>query len=231
MTTSGQYLFDPAAGQMVLYAYNMCGIRPTSLLQEHFEAARMAANMLLGRWSSAQGVNTWAVDLQTIPLIQGQQTYTVPTNTITMLDAYITIGNGGATTNRIITPISRTEYASYPNPLQQGFPTVFWYDKLITNPTVTLYEVPDGTQISLNYYRMRQIQDSNLTGGQTVEVPYYFLEAFSLGLAQRLATIWAPEKAAGLKMLADEAYEIAVTQNTEVETIYVSPQISSYFRA
>lgn len=225
---SGTYDFAPSLGEITLYAYNLCGVRPTALAQEHMQSARMAANMMLGRWSS-QGVNLWTVDQQCINLVQGCSTYQVPTNTIVMLDAYITQNEGTAAINRLILPISRTEYASYPNPSQQGFPTTFWFDRLLS-PTVTLWPVPDGTQNQFVYYRVRQIQDSNFTDGQQIEIPYYFLEAFAYGLAQRLAMIWAPEKVALIKPLADESYSIAAAQNIETAQQYISPMISSYFR-
>jgi hypothetical protein len=229
MSTSGTYNYNPSLGELVLYAYNLIGIRNTALLQEHMEAAKMAANLLLGRWSS-QGVNLWSVDLQTIPLVQGTATYTVPSNTIVMLDAYVTVTNGGYTTNRLILPISRTEYASYPNPNQQDFPTTYWFDRLLS-PTVTLWPVPDGNETSFSYYRVRQIQDASLAGGTQIEVPYYFLEAFAYGLATRLAMIFAPERVGMLKPMADESYQIAASQNVETAQQYISPTISSYFRA
>jgi len=228
MTTSGTWNFNPGLGEATIYAFNLCGVRGTAILQEHMESARMAANMMLGRWSS-EGVNLWAVDLQSIPLVQGVSTYSVPSNTIVMLDSYVVVSSGGVTTNRLILPISRTEYASYPNPSQQGFPTTYWFDRLLS-PTVTLWPTPDGNETAFNYYRVRQLQDSEFTNGQTVEIPYYFLEAFAYGLAQRLAMIWAPEKVAMLKPLADEAYNIAAAQNVETAQQYISPQISSYFR-
>lgn len=228
MSTSGTYTYNPSLGEITLYAFNLCGIRNTALLQEHMESARMSANMLLGRWSS-QGVNLWCVDLESIPLVQGTATYSVPANTVVMLDAYVVQNLGGATINRLILPISRSEYASYPNPSQQGFPTTYWFDRLLS-PTVTLWPVPDGTQSAFNYYRVRQIQDSNFTNGQQVEIPYYFMEAFAFGLAQRLAMIWAPDKVAMLKPLADESYDIASRQNVETAQQYISPIISSYFR-
>ena len=228
MSTSGTYAYNPSLGEITLYAFNLCGVRNTALLQEHMESARMSANMLLGRWSS-QGVNLWCVDLETIPLVQGTATYSVPSNTIVMLDAYVVQNLGGAAINRLILPISRSEYASYPNPTQQGFPTTYWFDRLLS-PTVTLWPVPDGTKSSFDYYRVRQIQDSNFTNGQQVEIPYYFLEAFAYGLAQRLAMIWAPDKVAMLKPLADESYDIASRQNIETAQQYISPTVSSYFR-
>lgn len=224
MTTSGTYTFNPALGEITLYAFDLIGIRPTALLQEHMQSARMATNMMLGRWSS-QGVNLWAVDLVTTPLVQGTSTYAVDASTIVILDMYVVVDG----IDRIITPVSRTEYASYPNKATEGMPTVAWFDRLLS-PTITLWPVPDGNQTSLKYYRVRQIQDANFTSGQNVEIPYYFLEAFAQGLAYRLAMIWAPEKAQLLKMVADESYQIAASQNVEQSNFYIAPSLGGYFR-
>lgn len=228
MSTSGTYAFNPDLGSLTLYAYQLIGIRPTAVLQEHMEAARMAANMIQSRWS-AEGVNLWRVDLVSVPLVQGVATYPVDSNTIVMLDTYIEVVNGGAVTDRIILPISRTEYASYPNKLQQGFPTSFWFDRLLS-PNVTLWPVPDGTQTFLKYYRLVQIEDATLNGAQQVDIPYYFIEAFAYAMAVRLAQIWAPDRVAMMKGFADESYQIAVNQNVETAQQYISPTVSGYFR-
>ena len=303
MATSGTYNFNPSLGEIVLYAYNLCEIRNTAIVQEHMEAARMATNLLLANWAN-RGVNLWAVDLETVPFVQtpailtatgngstttltystpntpvytvglqitvsgtgvvdGVQTvtasgngyvsfaasysgstnggtissstpaatYSVDPNTVVMLDAYVTTTQSQTQPiDRIILPVSRTEYSSYPNKEQTGFPTVFWFDRLIS-PQVTLWPVPDGTSSQyLKYYRVRQIQDSNYTSGQTVEIPYLWLEAFAYALAHRLAVIWNAQKSMLLKPLADEAYMIAAEQNVETAQQYISPQISGYFR-
>jgi hypothetical protein len=226
MTTSGTYTFNPGLGEIVLYAYMNLGIRPTSLLQEHMDTARMATNMMLSRWSN-QGVNLWAVDLIETPLIEGQSTYAVQPNTVMILDAYTTTDQG---IDRVIMPVSRTEYASYPNKEQQGFVTSFWYDRLIS-PTITLWPVPDGTSATiLKYYRVRQIQDSNLQNNENVEIPYLWLEAFADGLTYRLARIWNPPLAVPLKAQADESYSIASNQNVENVGMYISPMVGGYFR-
>lgn len=229
MATSGTYTFNPSLGELTLYAYNLIGVRNTALVQEHMQTARMATNLLLARWSN-QGVNLWAVDLQTVPLVQGTSTYTVPNDTVMILDAYITIAQGNSNTDRIILPVSRTEYASYPNKEQQGFPTTYWFDRLL-DPTITLWPVPDGGEATtLKYYRVRRLQDANYTSGQNVEIPYLWLEAFAYGLATRLAQVWSPDKVQIMKPFADEAYQIAADQNTEYVSQYISPQIQGYFR-
>lgn len=238
MATSTTYDFNPSLGELTIYAFNLCDVRATALAQEHMESARMAMNMMLSNWSN-RGVNLWTVDLQTVNLVQGQTEYSVPSNTVVVLDAYCTTTNGSQSIDRVILPISRTEYASYPNKEQEGFPTVFWFDRLISanrstgsvGPKIYVWPVPDGNSAqTLSYYRVRQIQDSEMVGGQTVEIPYLWLEAAAYGLASRLAIQWNPQKLQLLKPLADEAYQIAAEQNVETAQQYISPQIQGYFR-
>jgi len=229
MTSSGTYTFDPSLGELTLHAFNLCQLRNTSLTQEHLQSARVATNLMLATWAN-QGVNLWAVDLVTTPVTQGISTYAVDGNTVMILDAYMVTTQSGTSIDRVIMPVSRSEYATYPNKEQQGFPTVFWFDRLI-NPTVTLWPVPDGNSTSsLKYYRVRQIQDANITNAQTVEIPYLWLEAFADGLAYRLAKVWNPQIAVGLKAVADETYKIAAEQNIEQSAVYISPGIFGYYR-
>ncbi len=230
MTSSGTYSYNPSIGEVVIYAFNVCQIRSTSLAQEHLHSARQAMNMMLSRWSNL-GPDLWKVDTETITLIEGQSTYSVPSDTVMILDMYARTPSGTANTDRIMMPISRTEYASYPNKLQQGFPTVFWFDRLIS-PTVTVWPLPDGSgnPATITYYRVTQVQDANLPGGETIDVPYRWLDAFANGLAYYLSRIWQPQLAGQLKQDADEAYSIAAAQDTENVSVYISPMIGGYFR-
>ena len=230
MATTETYTFNPSLGEITLYAYMNIGIRPTAILQEHMESARMAANMMLARWSN-QGVNLWAVDLIEEPLVAGQAEYAVDQNTVVLLDVYGRYDDGTSPPiDRPIMPISRSEYASYSTKTRQGAPTVYWFDRLIS-PKLTLWPVPDGqTLTTLRYYRVRRIQDAALSNGMQVEVPYLWLEAFADGLTYRLARIWKPEVAVALKAQADESYKIAADQNIETSNVYISPIIGGYFR-
>lgn len=238
MTTSGTYNFNPSLGEIVLNAYARCGVRRTAIMQEHMTDARFEANLMLSSWAN-QGVNLWEVDLQTIPLTQGVSTYYAATSntasaaapTVMVLDAYITINPGTqAQFDRVILPISRTEYAQTPNKNLQSPPTSFWFDRLI-NPTITLWPVPDQSNYyTLNFYRVKQIQDAELTDGQTVDIPYRWLDAMCSGLAARLGAIYAPERQQMLEAKAAQAYTIAATQDTENVPLYIMPGLSGYFR-
>lgn len=226
---SGTYDFAPATGEVVAYALGMCGIRRTAMEQQHLADARMAANMMLSTWSNRQ-VNLWNVDLVTVPLLQGVSVYDVEPNTVMILDAYIRTGEGTSSVDdRLIFPISRTEYASYPNKDLQAYPTVFWFDRTLA-PTLTLWQVPnaDDTYI-LRYYRVTQVQDANISGGQTASIPYRWYEAFATGLASRLAIIYSPERATALKALEESTWQIAATQDVENVPLFIQPGLSSYF--
>lgn len=228
MVSSGTYGFNPSIGETVLYAYSRCGIRRTAILQEHMEDARMASNMVLADFSN-KGVNLWKVELVTIPLIQGVSTYALDPNIVVMLDTYITTTSSGQSIDRIILPVSRSEYSSYPNKQQQGFPTTYWMDRLLS-PTVTIWPVPNGQQASMSTYVLRQIQDAGYVNGQTLDVPYLWMKAFSDALSRELAVIWAPERLTFLAPMAADSYATASAQNVETAQQYISPMIGGYYR-
>lgn len=233
MTSSGTYAFNPSLGELGLYAFNLVNVRPTALTQEHMFTLRMAANMLILHWGNL-GVMLWEVDLQTITLQKGVPTYSVPANTFTMLDAYFSSVAGGPSPviDRIMLPISRSEYAAYPNKLQQGPPTVFWFDRLLS-PTVTVWPVPDGSaqDATMSYYRVKQIQDAAMPGGTTMDIRQQWLPAFAHGLAANLALSWAPNRLADLTAASKEYYLAASNAEVEAGNLYISPQLSGYFRS
>lgn len=230
MASSGTYNFAPSNGEVVLAAYERIQIRVPEIRQEHMASARRELNFLLSEWSNKQ-VNLFKVTLNQISLTQGTATYSVPANTIMILDAYRSINTGTPSqTNIYMTPISRTEYASYPMPQIQEPPIVYWFDRLIS-PTVTLYPTPDGNgPYVFNYYSCIQMQDANLPAGETPDLPYRWLDAFVAGMSHRLARIYAPSLEAQREKDADKAWQVAATQDTENVPLTIAPSISGYYR-
>lgn len=227
MTSSGTWNFALTNAQIVEAAYSLCGIRRTALIAEHMVDARIHLNLLFSDWANEQP-NLWEVDLVTVPLIAGQATYSVDAKTIMILDAYLSF-NGAPLSNRLIFPISRSEYASYSNPTAQGVPSVYWFDRTL-NQTVTLWLVPDQTSTyTLNYYRVTQIQDANLSGGETPDLPYRWLNAVVTGLAARLAKIYAPALEDKRQMDADKAWNRAATQDVENVDMVIAPMLGGYY--
>jgi len=226
-TYSGTFNFLPSTGEIGLTAFGRIGVKRTAITASHMAELRNAANFLLSEWSN-QAPNLWEVGLISTPLVAGTATYNVTAQTVMILDMYISYGTPNI--DRLIFPISRSEYAAYPDKTVQGVPTVFWFDRLIS-PTVTLWPVPDSAATyTANYYSVRQTYDANLGSAESPEIPYRFLEAFTSGLAWKLAEIYAPQLEDKLFNRYSRAWGIAAAQDTENVPFYITPGIGGYFR-
>lgn len=226
-TFSETFNFVPSTGEIGLTAFGRAGVKRTAITASHMAELRNAANFLLSEWSN-QTPNLWVVDLISEPLVASTATYDVPAETVMILDMYISYGTPN--TDRLIFPISRSEYAAYPDKTTEGIPTVFWFDRLIA-PTFTLWPVPDSaTTYTVNYYSVRQNYDANLGSAENPEIPYRFLEAFTAGLAWKLSEIYNQSLEEKLFARYQRAWGIAASQDTENVPVYISPGIGSYFR-
>lgn len=224
---SKTYNYMPSTGELILAAYGRIGVRRTEVITTHIQDAVMELNLLQAKMDN-MGPNLWTVDQVTLPLTAAAATYSVPAETIMILDAYISTGTPA--TDRIIFPISRTEYASIPNKADQGFPSQFWFDRTMS-PTITLWLTPDANgPYTLTYFRYRQIQDAVIQNGFNPEAPVRWLDALVAGLSHRLSRIYAPQLEQIRKADADEAWAIAATQDTENTGLYITPGLSGYFR-
>ncbi len=112
-----------------------------------------------------------------------------------------------------ITRISREEWIDYPQKNQTGRPSSFYVNRQI-NPTITLWPTPVSPYNNLFYTRVREMQDlGSLTN--MPEIPQRFMEAFSAGLAWKLAPKYAPAKITMLKELYMEAFDLAAREDRE----------------
>lgn len=226
-TTSGTYDFFPSTGEMGLTAFGRVGIKRTAITASHMTELRNAANFLLSEWSN-QTPNLWEVGLTSTALVDGTATYSVTDRTVMILDMYISYGT--PSTDRLLFPISRSEYASYPNKTTEGVPTVFWFNRLVS-PTITFWPVPDASSTyTARYYSVRQTQDANLGSAENPEIPYRMLEAFTAGIAWKLAEIYNQPLEEKLFARYQRAWGIAASQDTENVPVYISPGIGGYFR-
>lgn len=230
MTSSGTYNFTLSNGEGVLAAFERVRVRAPSIRIEHMQTARREINLLFVEWANKQ-VNLWKVESDSIPLIAGQATYSIPAKTVLVLDAWITTQQGSqfSQNNRYITPFSRTEYASLSNPNTPGAPTQYWFDRILA-PTLTFWPVPDQNgPYTFNYFRAAQMQDANLAGGETPDIPYLWLDAMVAGLSHRLSRTYAPDLEQVRKADAMEAWTVAAAQNIEVVNLSLAPPIGRYY--
>jgi len=231
-TTSGTYTFlaNTPIGDVVVEAFERIGLEAVTLKDTQLVSARRSLNLALQEMS-LDGVNLWAVVLETITLSQGVAAYSVPANTVNIMDMYISITSGGQTQDRTMAPLSRSDYASIPNKASQGVPSQFWFNRLV-GPTITLYLTPDGNgPYTLNYYRMRWLQDADYANGQLPDVHVLFYDALCAKLAAKLALKYAPDKLLVMKQESKEAWDKAIGENRERVPLRLGPDTSGYFRS
>lgn len=231
--TSGQYLFNPPVSDIFLEAFSRIGIRGTAITRRHVIEARRSINIELSVWSNGPGPNLWEVQLSTINLIAGQATYTLPATTMSMLDVYYTTVNGGGAgvnIDRVMLPISRTQYSMIPNKAQAGTPTVYWFERL-NPPTITFWEPPETgapTQV-VSFYWLKQIMDANPVNGQIPDITYRFIDALCAGLAVRLAEKFAPERLQEKMKMFDITWTKALSTDQENAPVSFMPTLSGYW--
>lgn len=232
MTSSGTSAFSLQNSEGVLAAFERIQLEPTELKQRHFLTARRELNLLFSEWANKQ-VNLWEVVLRSVALVSGTASYTLASDVVMVLDAYFSTNQGLVTqTDLIMNPISRDEYAGYP---QKQTPsaqvTMYWFNRLIT-PVLTTFPVYNSsTPAFINYYACVQMQDANLAGGETPDVPYLWYDAMVAGLSHRLSRTFKPDLEDKRKMDAKEAWEIAAAQNIENTNMSITPDIGVYYRA
>ena len=230
MTSSGTYAFSNTNADVVIGAYSRLQIRRTQLLAEHMQDAYRAANLALVKLSNLQP-NLWTEETQEVALIDGTATYTLTARTIMVLICTIRTGSGTTQNDRVLFPVSTVEYQSFVNKAQEGFPSVYWFNRQIT-PTITFWTVPDATgTYTARLQCVRQVQDANLANGETPDLPYRWLDWFEADIAHRLSRTYRPELEDKRKADADEAWRIAATQDTENVALNLMPTLGTYYRS
>jgi hypothetical protein len=212
----------------------MCGVRRTEITTQHLTDAAFHANMVMVDFSN-RNPNQWALEIQPVALTPGINTYSLTNRTIAIAAAYVSITVGGDINDRVISSMSAAEYAAIPIKSQQGFPNSYWLNLATPTPTVHVYYTPDSSYTyTLNLTTFRQMQDINPANGQTLDAPYRFLDAFTTGLAARLAIVYPDGKRPNLAKDLDALYRdrINTASSTDQENVnlYVSPGLQGYFR-
>jgi hypothetical protein len=229
MTTSSTYAWSPQVGDLVLQAFSRCGIRGPELTQQHLADAAIEVNLLNVQFTNRLPMQ-YALETPTISLVQGTRTYALPNRTAAIGVVYITFQYGtDYPVDRPLSPLSAADYASMPNKLVQGQPSAFWL-QLLPIPQITIWPVPDGNgPYTLQVQSFRQQQDISLAGGQTIDAPYRFLDAFTAGLAARLARNWAPALYALRKADFEESWGECTQRDQEDVPLVIAPGLQSYY--
>ena len=225
MATSGTAVFNMDLAELVEEAFERAG----SELRSGYDlrTARRSLNLMFADWSN-RGINLWTVEQGSQVLTPGTGTYTLPADTVDLLEHVIRT-DAGSSANQADLSVSRisvSTYASIPNKLTQGRPVQIYIDRQESAPSISLWPIPDTAQTyTLVYWRLRRIQDAG-NGVNTMDVPFRFLNCLTAGLAYYLA-LKLPNGLGRIDLLKqqyDEAWELAATEDREKATFQLVPR-------
>jgi hypothetical protein len=126
--TSGSTTFNLDLVELVEEAFERAG----GELRTGYDmrTARRSLNIMFADWAN-RGLNMWTMETGTIDLVQGQNTYPLPDDTVDLLEHVIRT-QANSTTNQAdltITQISVSTYATIPNKLTQARPIQVWFQR------------------------------------------------------------------------------------------------------
>lgn len=236
MVTTSTYAFNPSAADVVLNAYSMVGVRRAQITTEHLENASFQAN-LVGVDFTNRNPNRWQMATVDFTLVAGTATYTFAPEVVAVAAVWLnqTMPDAAATTiTRMLGPLSAVEYASIANKNQQGTPTSYFFSLLTPTPTLTLWLVPNqNPEFDMQVQVFKQQQDTTLPGGYTLDTPYRFLDAYTIGLAARLALVYPdpqrPSLPTDLQAQYLAAFTLAAQLDQERVSLKLAPNLSGYY--
>ena len=201
MATSGTATFNMDFAEIAEEAWERAGREMRSGYD--LRTARRSMNLLTLEWQN-RGINLWTIDSDTVSLVTGTSQYTLPADTIDLLEQVIRTDSGDTTkqSDLNMSRISVSDYSSIPNKLTRGRPIQVWIERLITAPRINVWPVPDSNDYTFVYWRMRRIEDAG-NGVETADMNYRFLPSLVAGLAYGIA-MKEPELAPRLQMLKTE---------------------------
>ena len=126
--TSGASAFNLDLSELVEEAFERAG----SEMRTGYDlrTARRSLNIMFADWAN-RGINLWTIETGSITLVQGQNTYPLPNDTIDLLEHLIRT-DANSTSNQAdltITRISVSTYATIPNKLTQARPIQVWIQR------------------------------------------------------------------------------------------------------
>jgi hypothetical protein len=231
MTTTGTSTFNLDLNAMVEEAFERCGAEVRTGYD--MRTARRSLNLLTIEWAN-RGINLWTVEQGSIPLVQGQIAYDLPTDTIDLLDHVIRTGTGTGQSDININRISVDTYSTIPNKNAQGRPIQVWINRQsgaaepggTASPQINVWPAPDSANTyTFVYWRLRRIQDAG-DGVNTQDIPFRFLPCMVAGLAYHLSrkVPGALERTAMLKMEYEELWQQAADEDREKATLRIAPR-------
>ncbi len=215
MATSGSYDFTLDRDKIINAALRKCGVIATgqTATASQIEFGSEALNVMVKAWQT-RGVYLWTREWVNESLAASTAFFTVAADTLDIDRAVIRDSDGNDTP---VTIIPMTEYLDLADKDAEGKPHTISLHKKLT-PTVYLYPEPDVATYTLQYLRVRKLEDFD-AGANTADFPEKWLGALVWGLADELGPEYqVPEpRQRRLEKKAKESF--AEAKGDDVETV------------
>lgn len=127
--------------------------------------------------------------------------------------------------------LNRDDYTNLPNKnFTANQPYQFWFNRVIPQPVITLWPVPNDPFIQMTVWYSRQIMDVGALTNE-LEVPQRWYEAVVFMLAHRMSLELpqvAMDRIAYLEKMADRYYNEAEAEERDKSPIYLAPNLMPY---
>jgi hypothetical protein len=205
-------------------AYERAGLEMRSGYD--LKTARRSLNLMTLEWAN-RGLNLFTIESGTQVLTAGTATYTLPANTIDLIEHQLRTGSGTSQVDTYLERISVSTYSQQTNKLITGRPTQIFVQRLATETKFTLWPLPDTTQTyTVAYYRLKGIDGLvSGIGGDVTSVPPRFVPALVAGLAYYIA-MKKPQSQMLVPMLKAEyetQFELASSEDRDRSSIMLTP--------
>lgn len=184
MTTSGTAAINFDVNEILQEAWERATGGGDLRSGYQLRTARRSLNLLLLEWANS-GLNLFTIEEIAIPLVQGQAKYTLPADTVDLIEHVVRQNTGTNQTDRTVTRMSVSTYATLSNKNIVGLPNQIYIDRQI-EPEITLYPIPQNDDYTLVCWRLRRIQDA-ATGSNTMDMPFRFIPALIAGVAYKIS--------------------------------------------
>ena len=222
-TTSGTTTFNLDILEIVEEAFERAGTEMRTGYD--LRTARRSLQIMMLEWAN-RGINMWTIKEATVSLVASTATYSLADDTVDVLEGIARTGTGLNQVDYTLRRMSVSTYAQRTNKNTESRPTEYFILRG-NRPTVTFWPVPPDTTFTFVYWYLRRIEDIGVNTNN-YDMPERFLPALVAGLAFNIA-LKRPaleSRAPSLKILYDEQFALAATEDRDKSALRLIPRIA-----
>lgn len=225
MATSGTYTFNLDIGDAIEEAFEKAGLELRSGYD--YKTARRSLNLLMLEWQN-RGLNMWSVEFGTQSLTAGTNTYTLASNVLDIVEAFVRTDSGEVNKqfDQSMTKISVSQYSNLSNKLTQSKPLQYYVDRNNDSITLNIWPTPDDQETyTLGYYFMQRVEDAGSPASNNIDIPARFLPCLVSGLAYQISMKYpgVTDRATLLKQDYEQQWTLASEADRNKASLFVAP--------